>query len=293
MPQFWRGFHSAGVIMYDLMKGETNIDNAVKEGTTNMIAGLSPIDVAGFWIDGEFSFAPLVPTTVKPVYEVTVSNRNFMGSRISKEPFTKQLEKILAESGLHKKNVNSAIKFLTDFAFSIAGGDKDSEKRLKYYLDDDGRIKKVNSFLDINPSQIENLITGYTGGTGRFITDLTTTAGQLLTDEEVDFKNIPFVNSFIKKTPEKKWRILGKYYDLKDEITGLTELTKQERSKFKHIPLYYREYKNILDRNDKSIRKIMSELDLYDTKSDDPIFDMMQMTIDQVDDLKERYKDIR
>ena len=289
LPQFWRGFHSAGVILYDVMTGKQNVSDAVSEGTTNFIAGLSPIDVAGFWIDGEFSFSPLVPTTVKPVYEIVVTNRNFMGARISKEPFTKELEKTLAESGLHKKNANVAIKFLTDMAYSVAGGDPETDKRLKYYLDDDGKIRKVNSFLDVNPSEIEHLITGYTGGTGRFVTDLVTTAGQLVTDEEVDFKNVPFINSFIKKTPEKKWTILREYYDLKDEITALAPLKKQELDKGKMVSSYYVEYKDILDGSDKTVKSLMSEIDLYETSSNDLVFQQMQQTIEQVKELKEYY----
>ena len=46
-----------------------------------------------------------------------------MGNKIAYEAFTKALEEDLADSGLHKKNVNPAAKFLTDMIFKAGGGE--------------------------------------------------------------------------------------------------------------------------------------------------------------------------
>lgn len=86
------------------------------------------------------SIAPLVPTAVRPFYEANITNRDFMGSQISKEPFTKALERQLAASSLHKRNVNPAIKAVTDFLSKDLGGKYGD---LKVDIKDD-KVKKLN-----------------------------------------------------------------------------------------------------------------------------------------------------
>jgi len=212
LPQFWRGFHSLGVISYDLMKGKTTAGKAIAQTTLNFLGGLSPVDVPGFWMDGEFSLAPVIPTWAKPVYEANISNRDFMGSTIAKEPFTKALQEQLASSSLNKKNVNPALKAVTDFLSKDIGG-KYGDLKVDVR---DGKIKRLNYLLDWNPSKIEHLVSSYLGGAGKVMSDFTTTMLQLLSsNEEVNINNIPFVNSFVRNTPDKKWKVIEKYYDIK------------------------------------------------------------------------------
>jgi len=276
LPQFWRGFHSAGVLAYDVLTGKSNVSDAVQTGTTNFIGGLSPIDIPGFWVDDEFSFAPIIPTVIRPVWEVGVSNRNFMGSRIAKEPFTKELEKSLAESGLHKNNVNPAAKFITDIIFEGAGGQINVDDRHRYYVDNKGKIKKVNSMLDVNPSQIEHLFTGYTGGTGRFISDITTTLSQIMEeDEEVDFRNIPFVDAFIKQIPDRKWKILRDYYSIDDELEGYKYVKDNQE-----LDKAYRYEKMMFDATRKRIKNEMEGKDFNSLTANDRVFKMMQKAVD-------------
>jgi hypothetical protein len=229
LPQFWRGFHSLGVITYDLMKGKTQADKAVANTMLNFVGGLSPIDIPGFWVEGELSLMPIVPTWAKPVAEAYGTNRNFMGSRIAQEPFTKTLEKQLANSDLHKKNVNPAIKAFTDFLADDIGG-KYGNLKIDFK---DGKIKDLNYFLDRNPSKIEHLVTSYFGGAGKVATDMVTTLSQLaMADEEVDINNIPLFNSFIRNTPDEKWEVIDKYYDLKESVTSLDAIKRYAK---KHI----------------------------------------------------------
>jgi hypothetical protein len=165
------------------MSGKMNAKDGVTHAMANMIGALAPVDIAGFIQNGEFSWAPIFPTISKPIVEI-VTNKNYMGFKIANEPFTKEQEELLANSGLGKKNVNPAIKFVTDFAFRYGGGDS----RLKYYRDENhpgaDKDKKVPGFLDINPSQVEHLFKGYTGGTGAVISDLMTTVAQAFNPEE-------------------------------------------------------------------------------------------------------------
>jgi hypothetical protein len=215
-------------------ESKTEFDKAISNTILNFIGGLSPIDVPGFWVEGEFSITPLVPTFAKPLWEYNVTNRNFMQSTIAQEPFTKALEDQIALSDLHKKNVNPAVKALTDFLSKDVGG---KYGNLKYDVRD-GQVKELNWWLDWNPSKLEHLVSSYAGGTGKVLTDLSTTMVQLaVPEQEVDINNIPFVNSFIRNVPEEKWAIVGEYYDLK-ELVGNVEAVRGYAKKNRDIEKY-------------------------------------------------------
>lgn len=215
LPQFFRSFYSFGTLISDVAHGDKGTGRALAEASTNLVASLSPIDPGGFIVDGEWSWGPLVPTFYRPAYEIT-TNRNFMGGRIHKEAFTKQLEKELASARMHKANVSPIIKFMTEALYQAGGGREDSDK---VFYRENGEIKEVKGIFDWNPSDVEHLIKGYTGGTGKFVVDLTTTLSQIATpDESVATDNIPYVNAFIKKYPDKKWKVINEYYDIKNKV---------------------------------------------------------------------------
>ena len=201
LPQFWRGFHAWGVSLYDFaVKNKITAGEVAGKTLSNMIAGMAPIDITGFIQNGEFSWEPFIPTTVKPVSEI-INNRNFMGNKITREPFTLELERKLADSGLHKQNVNPAAKLLTDIMFRMTGG----EGKYKFYFNEKGELKYVPGILDNNPSNIEHLVNSYFGGTGKFLNDFVTTMWQAVSkDQEVDWDNVPFFNSFVRNVPEEK-----------------------------------------------------------------------------------------
>jgi hypothetical protein len=175
---------------------------------------MAPIDITAFIQEGEFSWAPFIPTPIKPFWEINV-NKDFMGNKISYEAFTKTLEEDLAEAKLHKKYVNPAAKFITDVLFEAGGG----KTEYKFRYGKDGKLKYVPGIFDWNPSEMEHLISGYLGGTGRFINDFMSTMGEFVTkDEEYDWYDWPFINFFIRKIPDEKWNILEKYYGYKEHI---------------------------------------------------------------------------
>jgi hypothetical protein len=147
-----------------------------------------------------------------------------MGYAIKNEPFTREQKKDLANAGLGKTNVSPAAKYLTDMLFRWGGG----KGKYKYYYDQEkGERGKVSGALDINPSAIEHLLKGYTGGTGTGISDLFTTIIQATSpDQDIDFRNIPFVNRFIRTVPEAKWNIISEYYNLRDDTRSYSKLEK-------------------------------------------------------------------
>jgi hypothetical protein len=181
---------------------------------------MAPIDITAFIQEGEFSWAPFIPTPIKPFWEINV-NKDFMGNKIAYEAFTKALEEDLAEAGLHKKYVNPAAKFVTDLLFQLGGG----KNEYKFRKGKDGKLKYVPGIMDWNPSKIEHLISGYLGGTGRFINDFIITTGKFITpEEEVEIGDIPFVNSFIRNIPDEKWTVIEKYYGYEEHINNAKTL---------------------------------------------------------------------
>ncbi len=295
LPQFWRGFKSMGSIGFDVATGRMKAGEAVTTALGNFAGGLLPVDIGGFYKSGEFSVAPLVPTITKPVVEL-IENRNYMGYTIKKEPFTKEQKKYLANAGLGKDNVNPAAKFFTDMLFRWSGGDS----RYKYYTDKQGRTRKV--ILDVNPSTVEHLFKGYTGGTGGVVSDLITTVSQAIDKEqEVDFKNVPFVNKFLRQTPPAKWNIISEFYSLKEatdrDVTLMKEYEKQGRetgntSQYERMAEdeYRIERKMIFDSYEDQISDLTKGVTKDDMESSSLVIELMDMCVGEVKELEARYK---
>jgi hypothetical protein len=295
LPQFWRGFKSMGAIGFDVATGRMKAGQAVKDAIGNFMGGLLPIDIGGFWKSGEFSFAPIAPTITKPLVEIA-ENRNYMGYTIRKEPFTKEQEKYLADAGLGKDNVNPAAKFFTDLLFRWGGGDS----RYKYYTDKQGRTRKV--WTDINPSNLEHIFKGYTGGTGGVVSDLITTVSQVLDPaEEVDFRNVPFVNKFVRNTPEAKWNIIRSYYDLKSEndrdVTLMKEYERQARqtgdiSQYARMSTdeFRARRQQLFDSYEDQIKNLTKGQTKDDMETASMAIELMDRCVGQVKELEARYK---
>jgi len=220
LPPFWRGFYSWGTITSDFIHGERSAEDAAGTAVLNFIAGLSPIDIGGFYTDGEFRLAPIIPTFVKPFYEVA-NNRNYFGGRIYREVF----DKTILSSKLHARHVNPAMKFFTDGLVSLVHPHPDSGVKI---YDKDGKIVKIPGWADINPSKAEHILSGYLAGTGNFIAETVGLAFILASpDEKIVADNIPFINQFIRTYPEKNWEKIGEYYDALEEVANNRKLYKQ------------------------------------------------------------------
>jgi hypothetical protein len=153
-----------------------------------------------------------------------------MGIKIAREPFTKQQEELLANHGLSKDNVNVIARFFADTMFRMSGGDND----MKYYTDEKGDHKiRMPWLTDINASRVEHIFGSYFGGTGRFVGNTVQTIIQAgKEDQEIDFRNVPFISSFIRVTPESKWRTIEKWQKMRESV--------------EYRPFLAREYYNIV-----------------------------------------------
>lgn len=300
LPQFWRGIKGIGSIAYDISVEKESIKSGIIEAMANIMSSLVPIDIGGFYRDGEFSLAPIMPTVIKPVAEI-LENRNYAGYAIAKTPFTKEQKKYLANAGLGKNNVSPAAKFFTDLLFRWAGGDNAT----KYYIDKSGMKKKVPAYMDINPSWIEHLVTGYTGGTGGFLSDAMTTVFQAINKEmEIDFRNVPFVNRFIKVIPEAKWNIIAEYYNNKDIVDSVQLLEneyekkaiKGDAEKYEILMnnAYLNDIRAVVDAFDSQIRSLIKTRSgvLPDDNNEisKMIIDIMEECNSEVKKIKSKYK---
>lgn len=294
LPHFWRAFKSLGTLLYEKQQGKTSLPMVGAKFAGNLITSLTPVDIPGMFAGGELNvFRPFIPTFIQPVYQIH-ENMNYMGFKIANEPFTKAQEKLLADSGLGKSNVNPAIMFFTDAAFRAAGGDNET----RYYTDKDGYKQEVPGWMDWNPSKIQHIITGYTAGTGKFFMDVFKTAySAVAPGETIDFKDIPFVNAFIRKTPEAKWNIIKEYYSLKKEIEGVDVLSKAYYNLAKYDQYakvasngYYNEYAAVVEGLDKAVQGLMGKMDYKTASGSEKVLDLMKTAIGRVNEIKLKYK---
>jgi len=293
LPQFWRGFKSMGAIGFDIATKRMKMKDGMMHALGNFGSSLLPVDIGGLWKSGEFSLAPIMPTVIKPIAEV-IENRNYMGYAIKNEPFTKEQEKVLAHAGLGKKNVSPAAKFITDMLFRWGGGDS----KYKYYYDSyEGRSKKVPGWKDINPSTLEHLFKGYTGGTGAVFSDLITTISQGLSPEqEIDYRNAPFVNRFVRKIPEAKWNVISEYYNLRDDskiINSLSANYFKEGRYEKTMEIlgdeYLMKYTEIFKHYESSLDEAKKDTDFDNVEGSYRGIELMRQCINDIKDLKEEY----
>ena len=293
LPMFWRSFKSLGSLIYDLSQDRITPKELAVRAIGNFFISLTPVDIAAPFTDDGSWYTPFVPTFFKPAVELA-ENRNYMGFRIAMEPFTQEQKKELANSGLGKENVNDAIKFFTDALFRAGGGDNET----KFYTDEDGNRQVVKGIYDWNPSKIEHLIVALTAGTGKMIMDTGKSIIKAINpNEEIDFKDLPFVNSFIRKTPEAKWKIIKEFYGLKKEIEGIDVLKRayyKKGSYDKYVQLstngYYAQYEGIVTGLDDAVQNLMKTMDFKTASGSDQVLGLMKTTIDQVKQLKLNYK---
>ena len=144
LSQFWRGFKALGELSYEAYKGRITPGEATATFAANFLTTLLPVDLPSMYQNGKFNvWRPFVPTVIRPFMESYVWNEDYMGIKVAKEPFTKQQEEELADSGLGKDNVNPAVKFFTDALFRAGGGDNKTKRYIRRR-----QLSASGSFLD-------------------------------------------------------------------------------------------------------------------------------------------------
>jgi hypothetical protein len=275
LPHGFRWFHSLGVLAYQTsMMDDKTIAAAVKDGLSNALASVSPINPVEL-IDkkGSFTSRPLWPTSLVPFYDIAV-NETYTGAPVHKEPFTQALNGRIANSSLGMKNVNSWVKGFTDAWFKLGHGDPVSGT--KFYEDDSGKIKPVSNIFDVNPSDVEHVIESILGGRGTFWNDLLKTsqgimesAHQYATEDDsfaqvmrdMDVNSFPVLRSLVRQPWNKT--VYSEYYNIVNDIENYKSMVgmknkalepDQERGE------YAPEYQYKIDLL-KDLRKDLKEID--------------------------------
>lgn len=301
ISQFWRGFHAMGVNIYDAAWGHITPGQAAGRTIASLIGGMSPVDLTELFSDGKLTLGALVPTSIKPIYEVKV-NRDFMDNTIYHEKFTLKMQEEARNSNLHKKNVNVAAKFMTDMLWKLGGGD-DGDNRI--IVDKDGELKYVPRVFDVNPAWIEHLFRGYTGGVGRFLTDLTKFVYELVApNEAISINNTPFLNSFLRNTPDDKWKYIREWQNVmkyaqmwKAEDTEAYRGAKSEDSTGEDFDYAY-SLKNMKNNEiyqtfmayNRNIERIVKAKGLQDEDAAHEITDLMKEGIERINEIKKQHK---
>lgn len=124
-------------------------------------------------------FKTVMPSLMRPGFSVVV-NSNFMGAPIAREPF--QGDKSPAPR-----------------AYDFKPGTADYAVKLAELMNEwSGGNKARPGDIDVSPEHIQYLIGEYSGGAGRFVSDVTDMTSKAVKgkSEDIDFSKAPFVRSF-------------------------------------------------------------------------------------------------
>ena len=166
----------------------------------------------------------LSPTVVTPWTDLLV-NKDFAGREIARKPYTKQQEEFDANAGQFRSNVNPILKRMTDKLYVWGGGDLETYTRK---VVKDGELQDINRMYDYNPSNLEHIITYYTGGRGRFFNDLYKTTSSVVEGmaniarshpepfEAFDANDIPVLNRFNRQAYD--YDDFNWYYNLRSDV---------------------------------------------------------------------------
>jgi hypothetical protein len=256
ISQGFRAFYAIGAIAYETQRnitlGRKDVEDAIGEGLLKVLSNapndFSPWDASGFFNrDGEFQFRPVIPTWFIPPYDL-ITNTDFTGRMIYREPFTLEDKQRKANSQLYFNNTNKLLVKATDAIYKGGGGDESGYKT--YYKN--GELKHIRPVRDLNPAWFEHLFEGYFGGTGKFFNDsYKVTAAALegisntLNDKpfmdamtQLDVRNIPVIQRFVASSSrDVEYELFRSDKKLQKEYEGLLNQYKRLGSVDKTIEM--------------------------------------------------------
>ena len=187
LPPFFREIYGMGDVFYRLM---TNRITPERAAVATMRQLQSAIGFINLIPEGEPNIkeavSGIMPDLIAPLMDVAL-NRDFTGRDIAKDT---EWTKNLPEYERIYKGVSPVYVEFSRMLNQIGG-------------DDARRSPLFGTF--INPAYMEHLITSYTGGIGRTISNLTGAAVDLATGEadNIEFRTIPIINRFGSPVTER------------------------------------------------------------------------------------------
>lgn len=187
LPPFFREIYGMGDVFYRLMTNRITPERAAVATLRQLQSAIGFINLIP---EGEPNIkeavSGIMPDLIAPLMDVAL-NRDFTGRDIAKDT---DWTKNLPEYERIYKGVSPVYVEFSRMLNQIGG-------------DDARRSPLFGTF--INPAYIEHLITSYTGGIGRTISNLTGAAVDLATGEadNIEFRTIPIINRFGSPVTER------------------------------------------------------------------------------------------
>lgn len=226
LPQSVRASTHLSDCAVDILFGRKDFGEAIKDASLFAAGEFLPFDIDAIDVEGKRFIPSLVqsamPTIARPLYEAYVSNRDFMGNPISKEPFLRDQDYI-PQSELAFGSTSPILVGTSKFLNKLAGGDDYRSAGLQ--ITQNGQVVEsaLGNFMDVNPARLEHLFSGYFGGVFKPVVDTWTTMSSFV-DEDVELtaKSAVLVNQFIKGPTSKPG--YKTYYRMRDENDNIVDM---------------------------------------------------------------------
>ena len=205
LPIELRALYGLGEMSSMVLSGKEKVD-ALK--IAEQLSQVMPIDM----LEGEGGLKAFVPSSVKPVVEAYVWNKDWTGLPIYKDtPFNKEMP----EWTKVYKNADPMLVKLSQWSNEFTRGKND-----------------LTGWANWNPAKVEHLLEGYFGGVATTIEQMSKSAQTIAGTMEFDWRNIPIGSRVIKSgNPRvREQRINNEYFDNIDRMEELRLLRKQFES---------------------------------------------------------------
>ena len=182
LPQEAVPFFSIGDIMANMMMGKAEHKNVPME-IFQAFGELSPLNPFG---EGGLSLREVTPTALQPFYDIW-QNTTFTGSPLYRDmPWDKDDPAYLRVYNGTSPVLISISKGLN----SVTGGDY-------------ATVGGIGNSPWVNPASWEHIYESYTGGIGTFFNRMMKTAAMPFSDEDINYRDIPFVNKIFVSNDDR------------------------------------------------------------------------------------------
>lgn len=207
----YRPFYTLGESMAMVYLGKSDMKKAAKSVGMSMWDNWNPLSVELF---KSGSPTPLLT----PFYE-NLKDEDYKGSKITGRT---SWNAYLPEYQRAKKGTGDVFMWVSEGLNDVTGGNK-----------------YERGWAQVNPSQLEHLVIGWSGGTGRAVSGLYEVIESTIAGEKPELERAPIVRRFYGKvTEENRYRRLKK--EFKDKVTEANNLMKS-------LKRMQKDYENPLD----------------------------------------------
>ena len=188
LPPFFREVYGLGDIFYRLMTNRLTPEKAFKATLRQVQSAIGIINIIP---EGDFSMSETIgafaPDIFAPFVDVLL-NRDFTGREIAKQS---DWNRYFPEYERIYKGVSPVYVEASRFINDILGGD------------DARKAPVIGDY--INPAYIEHLVTSYTGGIGKTVSNIVGMTVDAVTGDtdNIEFRSVPIVNRFYSPVTER------------------------------------------------------------------------------------------